>query len=350
MKKRSSREIVLDVFDFKEVERIPKWLGASPEFVTLAASTLNLPDEEAVRIRMGDDFRRVFSVWRGPNPPLSPGATWRSPFGVERIGLFYGEPKNHPLEGKWQIRDLEEYPWPDPSWADISSVREQAARWEGSYAVLGGEWAPFWHDAIDLVGMENLYYLMYDDEDYVDLLLGRINSYYLEASRATLESAGDLIDILFIGNDFGGQTGPLLGPELFDRFMKPHLAAYADLAHSFGKKSMLHCCGGFRPLMPSIIEAGIDAVHALQPDCSGMDPEGLKSDFGDQIVLNGGLDSRTVLIQGNPEIVREKTRELLAIMSPGGGYIGGASHDFILPETPVDNVLAMFDEIIAWQP
>jgi hypothetical protein len=339
------RETVLAAFAHKPTQHLAKWFGSSPEFIALAVDSLGLADEEALRQRLGDDFRRVGSTWAGPEHSLAPGATWVSPFGVERTGLFYGEPTSHPLADKTSLADLDEYPWPDPAWADVSGIRAAAARYDGHFAILGGEWSPFWHDAIDLVGMENLYYLMYDDPAYVDKLLARINGYYLAATERAFELAGDLIDIHFIGNDFGGQTGPLLGPELFDRFMKPQLQAHAILAHRYGKKLMLHCCGGFRPLIPSMIAAGVDGLHALQPDCAGMDPLGLKKDFGDQVVLNGGLDSKAFLIQGTPEQVREKTLEVMNIMSPGGGYIAGASHDYILPETPLENVLAMFDTI-----
>ncbi len=349
MRPESSRDIVLATFDHRETARIPKWLGASPEFIELASRELGLRDEESLRVYFDDDFRRVQSVWTGPTPPLSPGASWRSPFGVERIGLFYGEPLNHPLEGKYTIRDLEEYPWPDPAWAEVSHIRETAEAWGSRYAILGGEWSPFWHDAIDLTGMENLYFLMYDNPGYVDMLFGKINGYYLAATDAAFQTAGDLIDIHFVGNDFGGQTGPLLGPDLFDRFIKPHIARHAELAHRYGKKMMLHCCGGFRELIPSLIDAGVDGLHALQPDCRGMDGKELKEKFGKQIVLNGGIDSRACLIQGTPEMVREKTREILDIMVPGGGHIAGASHDYILPETPVENVAAMYDEIISYR-
>lgn len=343
------RETVLAAFDHRPTPTIPKWFGSSPEFIALAVEAFGFAEEEALRLRLGDDFRRVGSTWTGPAHTLSPRATWISPFGVERTGLFYGEPTSHPLAGKTKLSDLEGYPWPDPAWADVSGIRAAAARFHGQFAILGGEWSPFWHDAIDLVGMENLYYLMYDDPAYVDSLLGRINGYYLAATERAFELAGDLIDIHFIGNDFGSQTGPLLGPELFDRYMKPHLAAHAQLAHRYGKKLMLHCCGGFRPLIPSMIDAGVDGLHALQPDCAGMDPGGLKRDFGDHVVLNGGLDSRTILIQGTTDQVRETTMELLRIMSPHGGYIAGASHDYILPETPLENVLAMFDTILNYR-
>jgi hypothetical protein len=345
----TARELVMAAFEHRPTAQLPKWFGSSPEFIELACRTLDLPDEEALRRRLGDDFRRVGSRWSGPARTLSPGATWISPFGVERTGLFYGEPTSHPLAGKTAMADLDDWLWPDPAWADVSGIKAAAARYGGEFAILGGEWSPFWHDAIDLVGMENLYYLMYDHPDFVDALLTRINAYYLAASERAFQSDGGLIDIHFIGNDFGGQTGPLLGPQLFERFMIPHIRAHADLAQRHGKKLMLHCCGGFGPLIPALVAAGLDGLHALQPDCTGMAPRQLKAQFGGQLVLNGGLDSRAVLIQGSPELVRRKTRELLDIMAPGGGFIAGASHDYILPETPVENVVAMFDTIMEYR-
>ena len=94
-----------------------------------------------------------------------------------------------------------------------------------------------------------------------------------------------------------------------------------------------------------MIQAGLDAVHAVQPSCLGMDLAKLKAEFGRQIVFNGAIDSHHVLIRGTPDSVRATTRDVLRIMMPGGGYVAGASHDYILEETPVENVLAMSDAV-----
>src|SRR5208283_198535 len=110
-------------------------------------------------------------------------------------------------------------------------------------------------------------------------------------------------------------------------------------------KVQLHCCGGFEPLIPAMIAAGLDGLHAIQPCCRGMDLRLLKTRFGDKILLNGAIDSHHVLIKGDPYTVREKTYEVLETMKPGGGYVAGASHDTILEETPVENVVAMFDAV-----
>ena len=167
-----SRERVLRAFARQEPDRVLCWCGASTSFWAKAKAELGL-DDEGLRLRLGDDFRRVFSVQREPEAGLSPGATWRSPFGVERAGLEYGQPLAHPLV-QASLAELAAYPWPSPE------------------------------------RMEGLYYRMYDEPRFVEELLARIVDYYEEVSLRTFEAAGQALDIFF-----GGQTGPLVGPQLF---------------------------------------------------------------------------------------------------------------------------------------
>ncbi len=340
----TSRERVMTAFAHEEPDRVPMWCGASAEFWDKAKRELDL-DDEGLRIRFGDDFRRVFARYAGPEFPLSPGATCRTCFGVERQGMGYGQPMSHPLATAESVGEIDNYPWPDPAWMDVSHVRDDALAWGGQYAILGGDWSPFFHDAIDLLGMENLYYRMYDSPELVDALMGHMVDYYATVSQRIFDAAGGAIDISFVGNDLGSMMGPLLSPELFTRFVLPHLARLIDLGHAYGHKVMLHCCGGILPLIPLLIEAGLDGLHAVQPSCRGMDLPTLKREFGRKILFNGAIDSHHVLIEGTVDTVRTRTREVLEIMAPGGGYVAGASHDTILEETPVENVLAMFDTV-----
>ncbi len=347
----TSRERVLTAFAHREPDRVPAWCGASPEFRELARRHLGLPDDESLSLHLGDDFRRVYARYTGPDH-RSPGAcltrpdaTSRTPFGIERLGYGYGQPLDHPLAGARTPADIEGFPWPDPAWMDISGIRSEALEWKGRYAVLGGDWSPFYHDAVDLFGMDRFMILLYDAPDLVDFVLKRVVGYYFEVSRRIFEVARGAIDIFFIGNDFGTQTGPVVSAALFRRFFRPHLKRLVDLGHDFGLKVMLHCCGGFAPLIPDLIEIGLDALQSLQPDARGMEPGRLKRDFGGRIVLNGCIDTHHVLIRGTPELVRKRTLEILDVMKPGGGYIASPSHDYLLPETPVENVLAMYETV-----
>jgi len=345
----TSRERVRAAFAHQELDRVPAWLGASPQFIDLALRQLGLPDEESFRVCVGDDFRRVYARYAGPaemapSSDLQPGATSRTPFAVQRRGYGYGQPLHHPLADA-TLHEIHAYPWPDPAWMNVSGVRQDALQHGGRYAILGGEWSPFWHDAIDLLGMENLMLRMYDQPETVDALLAHIVDYYVEVSRRTFDAAAGAIDIFFIGNDFGTQVGPVMGEAMFRRYMLPHLKRLVDLGHDYGLVVLLHCCGGFAPLLPALIETGLDGLQALQPSCTGMDPAGLKAAYGSQITFMGCIDTQHVLIEGTPGYVREQTRRIVELIKPGGGYVASASHDYLLPETPVENVTAMFDAI-----
>lgn len=334
----------MTVFAHEEPDRVPAWCGASTEFWAKAKRVLEVSDDEHLRQRFGDDFRRIWPRYCGPPVNLPEGTVYATPFGVHRRGLGYGQPMNHPL-AEATLTEIHDYAWPDPAWMDVSHIRGEALAWQREYAILGGDWSPFWHDAIDLYGMENLYVQMYEQPALVDAVLQHVVDYYFAVSQRIFDAAADAIDIFFIGNDFGSQRGPLMGDSLFRRFMLPHLARLVDLGHAYRLKVMMHCCGGFAPLIPAMISIGLDGLHAIQPCCHGMDLRRLKAEFGSSIVFNGAIDSQHVLINGSETSVREKTREVLDIMKPGGGYIAGASHDSILEETPVENVVAMFDAI-----
>ena len=329
---------VLTTFAHQEPDHVPAWCGASAEFWEKAKGELGL-DDEALRCFFGDDFRRVFAGYLGPEFPLQdPRAVCRTVFGVEREGFGYGQPISHPLAGA-TVDQVHAYAWPSAEWVDVSAIRETALAWQGEYAILGGDWSPFWHDAIDLFGMEELMVRMYTDPEAVDALFTHMVDYYYASSERIFQAADGAIDIFLSGTIFS-RTGPLLGAELFDRFVQPHLARLAKLGHDYGMKVMMHCCGGVRELIPSFISAGIDGIHAVQPSCRGMVLAELKKKFGGRLVFNGAIDSHHVLIDGTPESVRQVTREVLEIMKPGGGYICGASHDTILEETPAENVIA----------
>ena len=342
----TSRERVLAVFDRKIPDRIPMWCGASPEFMAKSRAYLNVDTDEQVLERYHDDFRRVYSRYAGPEKfdPIKNAAKGSrlSIFGIERKGIGYGVPANAPLADA-TLEQIEEYPWPSPEWTDVSHIREDALRYEGKYAIMSGEWCPFWHDAIDLLGMENLMIQMYEEPEIVHAVIDHLVDYYYGATKRIFEAAADVIDIFFMGNDMGSQSGPLVSVPLFDEFLAPQFKRLCDLAHSYGLHTQLHCCGGFQQLIPSLAKAGVESVQSLQPVNPGMCAENLKKNYGSQIILNGGIDSVNKLIYGTKQDCIDTTKEVIGFMKPDGGYICSASHDYLLEMTPVENVLAMFD-------
>jgi uroporphyrinogen decarboxylase len=123
----------------------------------------------------------------------------------------------------------------------------------------------------------------------------------------------------------------------------PYLAKAVEKAHAHDKKFLLHVCGAVRPLLPMIIDCGVDMLEPIQVRAEGMEPAALKRDFGRHLTFYGGLDLQQVLCKGTPNTVADETRRLIDILGDGGGYVFGPGHTYIQPDAPLENILAMYE-------
>ena len=104
----------------------------------------------------------------------------------------------------------------------------------------------------------------------------------------------------------------------------------------------LHCCGGIYPLIPDMIEAGLEAVNPVQFTCTDMELPRLKKEFGKDVVFwGGGCDTREILSNGTPRQVEEHVRRNVDLMRKGGGFVFQQVHN-ILDNVPAENIRAMF--------
>jgi len=115
-----------------------------------------------------------------------------------------------------------------------------------------------------------------------------------------------------------------------------------DLAHQAGAYVFHHDDGNCRAILPDLIEAGIDILNPIQVDATGMEPHQLKQNFGSQLSFHGGIDIIQTLRTGTPAEVVNEVQERIRVLGEGGGYILASSHH-IQADTPVENVLAMYD-------
>jgi uroporphyrinogen decarboxylase len=114
-----------------------------------------------------------------------------------------------------------------------------------------------------------------------------------------------------------------------------------DLSHQFGAKVYHHDDGAIRPLIPELLEIGVDLLNPVQWRCKGMDREGLARDFGDRVVFHGAVDNQHTLPFGTPEDVRQQVRENIEIFGGGKGYVVAPCHN-LQANTPTENVVAMY--------
>ncbi len=148
--------------------------------------------------------------------------------------------------------------------------------------------------------------------------------------------------ISYVAEDLGSQEGLLMSLEHIREFLLPRMKRMMDLVHSAGAYVFHHSDGAVRPVIPYMIEIGIDVLNPVQWRCKGMEREGLKRDFGDKIVFHGAVDNQYTLPFGTVEEVRQEVIDNIRILGEGGGYILAPCHN-IQAVGPPENVVAMYE-------
>jgi uroporphyrinogen decarboxylase len=176
--------------------------------------------------------------------------------------------------------------------------------------------------------------------------LDALVEYHLASLERFLGAVGPSIDIILFGDDLGAQKGPQISPRMYREFFQPReKIMWARAKQLADVKVMLHCCGGVRPLLPGLIEAGLDAINPVQISCRGMEAEGLKRDFGKDLTFwGGGCDTQSVLPQGTPEQVRAHVLGQCELLAPGGGFVFQQVHN-IMANVPPENIIAMYGAV-----
>jgi len=239
----------------------------------------------------------------------------------------------------WQ--DFENYRWPE-SPGTINSGSKYLAEIvpEGMKVLVlpGGlfEWATW------LMGLVPFSYALYDQPDLVDALLEKLSDIIYTGAEELMSIPN--IGGLFIGDDMGFFSGPLVSPKILREKFLPHLKNMVDLGHRAGKLVILHSCGNLEAVMDDICDTGVDGKHSFEDKI--MPVEEVYRRWGDRISILGGVDVN-LLTSGTEDQVRCRTREILDVCGTGGGYVLGTGNS-VASYIKIKNYLAMLDEGRKW--
>ncbi len=307
----------------------------------------------------------LMPVWALPHKA---GGEWviRSPSGrvIARMpeGVLYFEQAYYPFaeqDDLERIREaLEESMWtaiaspPGPLAAGPQGVKVLAEgarrlRQQTDRAILGLFGGNLLEMGQFFYRNDNFFLLLAGNPERAHEFLDKITEMHLANLERFLGAVGPYLDIIVFGDDLGMQSGPQVSPKMYREFFQPRERLMWRRAKELAPhiKIKLHCCGGVRELLPGLIEAGLDAINPVQITCRGMDPAGLKADFGKQLTFwGGGCDTRDILSKGTPQQVRDHVRRLMDIWRPGGGYVFQQVHN-IMADVPPANVVAMYDAV-----
>ncbi len=373
------RERVRTALRHEEPDRVPVDFLATPEVwrrlvehvepdaAGIGAADFLEPEREAL-LRHFEVDTRVVSYDMFCAPPDAPGAVewwssldrstpnrmWRrrlddgttlDVWGCHRQRVEHGfgayeEFATWPLQQAQSVDDLRAHPWPEPDWWDFSGLPEVLDALGDTHVRfrIGSVFEIGWQ----LRGMQEFLIDLALQPEIPRYIMGRLTDVYVELTRRVLELAGDRLDMVYFYDDVATQNSLMISPETWRDEVRPHHARLCELAHAHGVPVMYHCDGAIYPLIPELIELGVDVLNPIQPDAKGMEGDRLKREFGDRLSFHGGVDILKTLPRGTVEDVRRDVRWLVENLGAGGGYILCSSHH-IQPDTPTENVLAMYD-------
>lgn len=223
----------------------------------------------------------------------------------------------------------------DPS--RYQALRDSLAAGKGQRFVVGCIGFSLFERAWTLAGMENVLMAMVTDPDFIHTLLDRILLYNLRVIENTCRLD---IDAMHFGDDWGQQTGLIMGPELWRKFICPRVRQMYQAVKAHNKFVSIHSCGKVQEVFPDLIEAGLDVFNPFQPEV--MDPVTMKKQFGRHLVFFGGISTQRLLPFGTVAQVKKEVRELLKVVGEQGGYIAAPAHS-IPGDAKPENIAAMLD-------
>ena len=217
--------------------------------------------------------------------------------------------------------------------ADIPLVLEEIgdrALLIGVDSTHAGSWG------MEPLGPENMLISSVTDPGLLKGVCRLANDAHLRILRAMLEQGIKVI------RDSWFQCGPSVGwsPKTYREIFLPLVKEAIDLTHEFGALYIYQDDGKMRDIIPLIVEASVDAISGLEPpDVGDIILAETKAQFGDQVALAGGLSPVYTFDLGNPEIVREAVRKVIADAGAGGGYVIGTA-EAIDPQTTPESLQA----------
>lgn len=233
----------------------------------------------------------------------------------EALDHYYNTPERW-QEAKKRMLEYHEdrIPW--------DYIKENYPKWKASGAFLQlGFWFGFDVTHSHMVGTENVLIGMYENPEWITDMFDTYLKTSMELFQRLID-AGYEFDGIFWYDDMGYKNTTFFSPDLYRELLKPYHKKAVDWAHERGLVTELHSCGYIEPLIPDLIDIGVEMLNPLEIK-AGMNPEFLKSTYGDKLAFHGGINAQ---IWDNLDLVKAEMERIIPIMKEGGGYVFASDH------------------------
>jgi uroporphyrinogen decarboxylase len=328
----NSRERIKTIIGGKEADRCGFFLGMPAiETWPIYFEYFGTDSTEEIRQRLKSDIR-----WIAPHDRENyRHVTQKDMF---RVGTGLSHAPRGPLADCTNLQGVNAFNWPDAKELVFEATLGKLEK-AGDYYRMSGMWAPFYHNCMDLFGMQEYLVKMITHPDVVEAVTDRVCTFYYEANERFFAEADELVDGYFFGNDFGTQQNLICSRDHFQRFIMPWFRRFTEQGHRHGHQVILHSCGSVYHVIEDLIDADVDCLNPLQARAANMDAETLAREFKGRIAFMGGIDTQDLLVNGSPEDVAEDVARVRDLLGPC--LIISPSHDTLLPNVPPENAEAM---------
>ncbi len=345
----TNRENFLSLIRRQGYERIPVEFVLSPHLVQVCREQLQADDYEEY---FQFPWRRVEDLRLGKQDTEQYRKYYQNPLAanadIDIWGVGHEKSPNsmhmtymrHPLEDMETLKEVQNYPYPDFAHADGRHQAEQVrAIKEADLIAVGDMQMTIWECAWYMRSMEELFCDMMEENEIAEFLFDKVTEVSTIRAEAYAKAGAD---VLFIGDDIGMQHTIMMSETLYCRWVKPRLADLIRRVRKINPEILIfyHSCGYIEPLIPHLIEAGIDVLNPIQSEC--MDFKEIWRKYGDQISFHGTIGTQTVMPHGTPQEVRRAVWENLDVAGEKGGLFVAPTH-MLEPEVPLENILAYVD-------
>ena len=329
----------------------------------LDISRIFLDDLDWYETILGDGSKAYFPEWFEPERHEDGSLVAKDPYGKEISRMpaggmcfdqtFYPWADGYPDDMNLISRAFESINWFAHSHSNYLNIpedefrsRTRKLREESDKAITMSGGSKLLETGFFLRRMDNFLMDMYTDPGNVHRLLDKLLEVQMAGLEKKIRAAGDLVDVVRIGDDLGTTGGPLIDPGLFREFLQPRYKVLCDFIKKRTEwKVFFHSCGSIKSFIPGLIEAGVDIINPLQTNALDMDPGTLKTEFGRDICFwGGGIDTASVLPRGSKEEIRSAVLRNCEVLSKDGGFVFAPVHN-ILPEVPPDNIIAAYEAV-----
>ena len=324
--KMNSKQRVFEALNHRQPDRVPRyvWLGGEVRRRLCERHGISTLDLE---LKIGND---ILQTWVSVNGEMErdvpQGAEFTCPFGIrwKRDGA-YNNVVHHPLAGL-DAGALRAYNPPDPRAPERFEHLEWLVKTHGREKLVGADVSgALFEPAYHLRGMEDFLADLAGETEEAEIILDKIEEFTTALSLASIARG---VDWIWMGDDLGSQQGMLLSPALWRAQFKPRMKRIIDAIRAArpGMPVAYHSCGSMAPVIPDLVEIGVDVLNPLQESAAGMDHVEIKRTYGGRLTLMCGLDTQQFLPRATPAEIALATREKVETLGKDGGYIFAVSH------------------------